>query len=444
MCDKVGWTSRTSQRGIMVSLPDGSDATLIPARMKAGPTARNVHSNLRKMGIDRALDEWEAKEKRDRGAKLDKDRRKAEEATRRAEEAARNVIPHIVKFEAPAASPATNGANKPIPTPAPSDPVDPDNWPKPGGPMETIDVLVTPEIALDWLTRPLARLEDGSTIEQRPRRETWVRQLTGEMRDGTFLKTPQGISLAAAEPVNTGAPVDGQHRLQAIVESEIPQDMRVTFNVPPELFPLFDIGKPRTGGDMLAMRGEKQVHHLASVLKLIAVWELWRLNPQKFPSWRNWSRVNVTNAEMVAVHKRWPNVGNEMRITKALIGSPLKYGNQPAFTLFRLWLREVWPEGCQPTSDGGLSYVDTWINDQVRLGLGIMEQDDPVGVLRNWINGGNASKIPGAVRELSLLALLRSWNAHVKKRKFAFIRVGKDDIMPVPVPGTQEMIDSMR
>jgi hypothetical protein len=51
--------------------------------------------------------------------------------------------------------------------------------------------------------------------------------------------------------------VDGQHRLAAIIEADVPVDITVFTEVPDGAFDVLDTGKRRNAADVLAIEGEK-------------------------------------------------------------------------------------------------------------------------------------------------------------------------------------------
>lgn len=80
-------------------------------------------------------------------------------------------------------------------------------------------VLVTPELATDWLTRNEAN---------RSIRRTALIRMADDMTDGKWLETnPQPIIFDT-----TGALIDGQHRLGALVKAGRPLYFWVATNIP--------------------------------------------------------------------------------------------------------------------------------------------------------------------------------------------------------------------
>ena len=113
---------------------------------------------------------------------------------------------------------------------------------------------ITPSMAERWLE-----------ANENNRRINWnhVSQLARDMKAGRFACTHQGIAF------NTeGHLIDGQHRLWAIVDAEVPVRMRVFFNEPPDNMVLIDGHSRRTAADRMTMGhtlGSVRVDELATL-----------------------------------------------------------------------------------------------------------------------------------------------------------------------------------
>lgn len=105
--------------------------------------------------------------------------------------------------------------------------------------METKTLIVSPQVARDWLKR---------NVNNRPLRATTVAGLKAAFQRGEYVLTHQGIGFDT-----DGNLIDGQHRLTAI--SEMPDDFRVemmvTRGLPRKAFEVLDIGVKRSNSDVL-------------------------------------------------------------------------------------------------------------------------------------------------------------------------------------------------
>jgi hypothetical protein len=138
---------------------------------------------------------------------------------------------------------------------------------------------ITPDKAAEML---------AANTANRPLSRTTVRAFAEAMRRGDWLVTHQGIAFDS-----DGALVDGQHRLAAVIEAELPVEMTVFTDVEPHTFDVLDTGKRRNAADVLAIEGEKSTTLLAAMVR--SVW-LYRNRPDA--SWSGGGAA-VTNHQIV-------------------------------------------------------------------------------------------------------------------------------------------------
>lgn len=117
-------------------------------------------------------------------------------------------------------------------------------------------VEVTPELARVWLKR---------NTDNRPLSRSTVRRYTKLMGAGRWLVSADAVAFDTA-----GKLVNGQHRLHAVVQHGQPVPMLVATGLSPAVFAVLDGGKPRSGGDVLAIRGFKHAVTCAAVVRLAA------------------------------------------------------------------------------------------------------------------------------------------------------------------------------
>lgn len=92
-------------------------------------------------------------------------------------------------------------------------------------------LTVTPEMADKWL---------GKNEGNRKLREQRAAHLARAIQDGKYRLTHQAIAFS-----NKGRLLDGQHRLRAVVLSQMPIETVVAFDVPETAFEVMDAGLPR-------------------------------------------------------------------------------------------------------------------------------------------------------------------------------------------------------
>lgn len=118
---------------------------------------------------------------------------------------------------------------------------------------------VTPELAEAWL---------GKNTHNRNIRQRVVSDYARDMANGDWNWNGEAIKFAA-----DGTLVDGQHRLHAIVKSEVPIKMLVVHGVSMESQHTMDTGAKRKVSDALKLRGEKNYTHLAAGIRGCILWD---------------------------------------------------------------------------------------------------------------------------------------------------------------------------
>lgn len=160
-------------------------------------------------------------------------------------------------------------------------------------------MTVTPEVALEFLAR---------NTNNRQLNPKLTKQYATDMKAGRWQFNGETIKVAS-----DGTLLDGQHRLQAVYESEATVQMLVVTDLPRNAFETIDIGLKRTSGSILALQGHKNTVSLASAARWLNVYETQRS-----------SNTKVTDQELKDVIERHPllvHYTNEIKRRKALPSS---------------------------------------------------------------------------------------------------------------------------
>lgn len=102
--------------------------------------------------------------------------------------------------------------------------------------------IVTPQIASRWL---------HSNCINRSLSKTHVRAIAKDMSDGLWTTTHEGVAFDW-----NGNLIDGQHRLEAIIESGMTIKLLVARNIDPEAMQVIDTGRTRSLTDRLSLSGK--------------------------------------------------------------------------------------------------------------------------------------------------------------------------------------------
>jgi len=144
-------------------------------------------------------------------------------------------------------------------------------------------------------TRAGEMLEANSS--NRPLSTATVRSFAEAMRRGDWLVTHQGIAFDTR-----GVLVDGQHRLAAIIEADVPVEVTVFTEVEPDTFDVLDTGKKRNAADVLAIEGEKSTTLLAAMVRTV-----WQYQNRPDASWSGGAAA-VTNHQIVQTLEANPKI----------------------------------------------------------------------------------------------------------------------------------------
>lgn len=122
---------------------------------------------------------------------------------------------------------------------------------------------VAPGVALAWLE---------ANTQNRKVRQSRVDQYARDMAAGNWKRTGETIKFAA-----DGRLLDGQHRLWAVVEADVPVCVDIVRGLDPDTQSYMDTGVARTAADDLGMRGERNSPVLSAAARLGALAESHRL-----------------------------------------------------------------------------------------------------------------------------------------------------------------------
>lgn len=118
-------------------------------------------------------------------------------------------------------------------------------------------MMVSPKQAEEWL-------ESSKGFENRPIRQKRVSALVDAICAGRWKLNGESIVFDSF-----GVCIDGQHRLNAVLQSGISVPFVVVFGIRPEAYPTIDVGSARTAGDVLRHAGVAQANTTAAVLRLL-------------------------------------------------------------------------------------------------------------------------------------------------------------------------------
>ena len=179
-------------------------------------------------------------------------------------------------------------------------------------------VLLTPEIALTWLKR---------NDINRPFSRGNARLLADEMTAGRWKENGESIVFDT-----DGTLIDGQHRLQAVLNSGREYLVPVVTGIAAAVRPTVDTGRKRTTANNLGMAGESNAATLAAALLL---WKGYESRQVQGVSGNTFQKSSV--ASIMEFLDQWPHMREAVRRAKALL--PKGHGRAviPASEVAVLW-----------------------------------------------------------------------------------------------------------
>ncbi|MBO0813251.1 MAG: hypothetical protein J2P23_14575 [Microlunatus sp.] len=190
---------------------------------------------------------------------------------------------------------------------------------------------ITPEKAAEMLEANTAN---------RPLSKSIVRTFAEAMKRGDWKVTHQGVAIDT-----NGVLVDGQHRLAAVIEADMPVEMTVFTQVPADTFDVLDTGKRRNAADVLAIEGEQSTHQLAAMLRSV-----WLYDNRRDMHWSG-GGASVSNQQILETLEANPRVRDYVVIGERLaneVGMIKSAGGAASYLVSRVNSQkklEPWFEG---------------------------------------------------------------------------------------------------
>ena len=246
-------------------------------------------------------------------------------------------------------------------------------------------VLVAPEIALEWLKR---------NDENRSFTRGNARALAAEMQRGFWKENGESIVFDTH-----GVLIDGQHRLQAVLNSGYEYLVPVITGVQAEARPTVDTGTKRTAANNLQMADEPYASVLAATLLLWRGYEARNARQMTHPaSGAPEDRVSIPR--ILEYLEEWPGLREAARESFAL--RPAGRGRQliPTSEAAMVWFAIVQSgssrdraneflgsvlSGYNLTEDSPIIALRRRLIDNIRPGLRMDKRERLALVLKTWL-----------------------------------------------------------
>jgi hypothetical protein len=257
---------------------------------------------------------------------------------------------------------------------------------------------VTPEVAEKWLRH---------NNRNRPMSNTEVGKHARDMKAGNWLQTGQTIGFDW-----NGNLTNGQHRLQAIVLSGVPQQLLVVRGLDPRAQDVTDIGKKRTIADALHLEGLAKVRpgQLGSIARAVLLAENAPTNDPKY---------RPTQAEVL---ERVRAEQEEFEYAAYVMGrahsAGLRGGMIYGVAYYYL---------ARKNADAAAEFFE-----QLVTGAGLT-QGDPVFALRRRVMIEPPRSSGAAQLRVNLGLFYKAWNLWRTGQQAQVIRMGRSEKVPTPV-----------
>lgn len=260
--------------------------------------------------------------------------------------------------------------------------------------MKTEIRTITPKVATQMLKR---------NTGNRKLTESHMRFLSSEMKKGNWLFDGQPIRLTSG-----GAILDGQHRLNAVVNSGTSQKFLIVSGIPTSSFKVMDTGKVRSGSDVLSIKGYDNYAQLSAAVKFILSHNLGNNSDGSATNGSN----KISNSDILNFAEATPGLKDIMRESNSLYKSFNKVLPSSQIGAYKYLFNQK----------DVVKSKSFW--DEVCNGLGLVK-GSPAKVLRDRLLKDKIDKTSLPSREKKAL-VIKAWNAYRQGKDIKFLRWNKE------------------
>lgn len=284
------------------------------------------------------------------------------------------------------------------------EPLDPASLPSP------VREVITPESASDIL-----RLTHTHGCNSRRLDPTHAQRLARDMTAGHWDDLiPEVISLCSH-----GACLQGQHRLEAVVLSQIPRSFLVSRDVPHLSATRMDSGKARPMSLALGVLGvERSKKEVCAAVRMIHLYDTTRTTVP----WSAWRSVKYTVSEILeplqSRYRDLPDFLAQMNTLKNGLHAAPTASLASAYLVSR---------------DSGDAAAAAEFLNGLASGANI-DTTDPRWVLRRWFSSPSRPRRGTAISALQMGLILKCWNLWACEETWAIASMKPSERMPAVVP----------
>ena len=258
-----------------------------------------------------------------------------------------------------------------------------------------------PSVRIIEITPEIATALMSENVSNRPLNRARVRIYTDAMKRGQWKLSGESIKRATDPQTGKKRLIDGQHRLQACIESGVPFPTVLVDELDNDVFSVIDRGKTRTVNDVMHIAGVGNFKHVAPAIRLILTLE---------------ADNNIMNSELLQcvtpddVLKYVEDNLDSVEWAQTLGRSVDKQvgGIRSSWILFALLAEKV----------RGRSEVEAFA-ESIRAGVGLSDGNVCLA-LRNWLTRASSEKRSATIENTA--TYIKAFNAFVEGREVRVIR----------------------
>jgi hypothetical protein len=264
-------------------------------------------------------------------------------------------------------------------------------------------------LSVETITPEEARViqHEAEGVTQRNLMTTHVHRLAHAIRSGQWLLTHQAIAFDT-----TGRLVDGQHRIAAIVEANMPVEVVVAREVDPRAFQVIDTGRNRSSGHVLQIAGIPSAIVVSSAIKALMKYD------ETVGSRRSWQRLDltITNEDVVefAITPRGVLLRGQQSTADYMLSGVGRVGARVSVMVGLTLIREA--------TGGEHDAQITEFVEKVAQGS-MLPVNSPILAYRRWLTNQYPQYAHHERGYAALIALLKTWQDFTEGRERAVLSV---------------------
>lgn len=194
-----------------------------------------------------------------------------------------------------------------------------DSFSAPTSRLIRMRTTVTPQQAKAWL--------EQANTRNRPLSELHWMGMAIDMMEGRWEYNGDAIRFS-----NSGVLLDGQHRLRACVESNVPFETDVIFGLDPTVMDTIDIGRGRRASDVVALKGVENAITACAAASLLLVHQKHGLqrvqSPDAYPTKTEVSAFVVANPRLSQVAGHAAGLGKRLAPPRVIVACYYLFSEQ--------------------------------------------------------------------------------------------------------------------